>query len=323
VDLERLQERMAATIEKAKADDPKELRRQIAELKKQIAAKSTSSTPPPKPTRVEVPVLKDSQIARLEKIYERLLSKADDYGTAMGLLWSQQAEEAKALLDVLRVVANVPKPTAEVHQFAGRRAEQPARTAVARTNVPGRPGVPAASGRSRPAPSGPAADDMRIATAKGVKKHVVAILTALAQHPDGLTREQTLILAGYQPSGDISTAFAGLLEHGWIVEVGPGLQITSAGAAALGPFEPLPTGEALRTHLLSSGRLNSAERKLLAAFFAFRDTTDHSATRAEVHQQAGLKPSGDTSTAIAKFLKLGWVVERAGGLMAADTFYEG
>jgi len=43
VDLEKLKTKMAATIERAKAEDPRELRKQIAELKKQVLGKTASN----------------------------------------------------------------------------------------------------------------------------------------------------------------------------------------------------------------------------------------------------------------------------------------
>lgn len=172
--------------------------------------------------------------------------------------------------------------------------------------------------RPRAVPAGDVADDTRLSSPKGdLKKHVVGILTALAQYDGGRTRIQTLILAGYQPSGDISTAFAAMLERGWIDQTGDKLTITEAGRAAVGPVDPLPTGQALRDLIASKG--SSAERKVLTALFA---TYPNPATRREVCERAGLKPSGDISTAFGKFNRLGWLVERDGGLVVADTFFE-
>jgi hypothetical protein len=48
-DLGKYRERMAQTIERAKADDPKELRKEIAALKKQVATKPTTTTTTEKP----------------------------------------------------------------------------------------------------------------------------------------------------------------------------------------------------------------------------------------------------------------------------------
>lgn len=172
--------------------------------------------------------------------------------------------------------------------------------------------------RARAVPAGEATEDPALSTPKGeLKKHVVGILTVLAQHPAGRTRTQTLILAGYQPSGDISTAFGAMLDRGWIQQAGQTMALTAAGSAALGPVDALPTGERLRELTVAKG--TSAERKMLQAIF---DHYPSPATRAQLHERAGLKPSGDTSTAIGKFIKLGWVEDRDGGLVAAATFFE-
>jgi hypothetical protein len=165
--------------------------------------------------------------------------------------------------------------------------------------------------------AGDVADDTRLSNAKGeLKKHVVGVLTALAQY-GSRTRIQALILAGYQPSGDISAAFAAMLERGWVQTDGDRLAITDVGREALGPFEPLPTGKGLRDLIASKG--SSAERKVLQALF---DSYPTPATRSEICARAGLKPSGDISAAFGKFNRLAWLNERDGGLVVSDTFFE-
>lgn len=66
IDLEDLKAKMAATIQRAKADDPKELRRQIADLQRQLAAKPTA--PAAEVRTVEVPVLQPDLLARAEAL---------------------------------------------------------------------------------------------------------------------------------------------------------------------------------------------------------------------------------------------------------------
>src|ERR1041384_2309528 len=84
---------MAATIERAKAEDPKELRRQLAERDRRIRelerAKPAAAAPASTPKRVEVPVLKDGQVKRLERVAaaiagagEKLPSPRGQRGTA-------------------------------------------------------------------------------------------------------------------------------------------------------------------------------------------------------------------------------------------------
>jgi len=114
VDLDTLRSKMAATIERAKAEDPRELRRQIAELRKELAQRVrgvvlTAKVPAPR----AAPLLKEGQLKRLETMYARMLREAERHGKAMSLLWGHQAEEAKALLAVLRSLVDqsrIPAP---------------------------------------------------------------------------------------------------------------------------------------------------------------------------------------------------------------------
>jgi hypothetical protein len=79
VDLEVLRKRIASTIEKAKQDDPRELRRQIAELKRQVEKPKTVEVEKP----VEIPVLRDEQIKSLKesiKQVEAINEKLDKIG---------------------------------------------------------------------------------------------------------------------------------------------------------------------------------------------------------------------------------------------------
>ena len=87
-DLGKYQERMAATIERAKAEDPKELRRQLAEKDRLIRSlekagpvkQSGVSAPPPQVKTVEVPILTREHVAPVATIadqLERLTPKLD------------------------------------------------------------------------------------------------------------------------------------------------------------------------------------------------------------------------------------------------------
>jgi hypothetical protein len=88
IDLEKIRKDMAATIERAKADDPKELRKQIAELRSALNLRVTAekhSTPAKVETKVvEKAVLKDGQLARLAKVVEQLGALAERGATMVG-----------------------------------------------------------------------------------------------------------------------------------------------------------------------------------------------------------------------------------------------
>src|SRR6185295_19259650 len=75
VDLEALKGRMAATIERAKADDPRELRRRIQELERQLRARPTEEKVVEKV--VEVPVLLGEDLAGARDLVHSLAQEVD------------------------------------------------------------------------------------------------------------------------------------------------------------------------------------------------------------------------------------------------------
>ena len=113
VDLPGLRKKMADTIERAKAEDPRELRKKLSEQAQVIrtltAAGAEMARAKPGKTR-EVPILKDSQVKRLEALATKMIAEAERHGKAMAMFWENQDEGWKALLAALRAVANVPPP---------------------------------------------------------------------------------------------------------------------------------------------------------------------------------------------------------------------
>ena len=79
VDLAEFQKRMAATIERAKAEDPKELKRQVAQLRVQLANAQTVKPPEPEVRTqiVEKPVIRPDEVQTLRSIAEQLKQTAD------------------------------------------------------------------------------------------------------------------------------------------------------------------------------------------------------------------------------------------------------
>jgi hypothetical protein len=309
VDQDKLRAIIGEAVDIAKADDPRELRRQVADLKRQLAAQP-AVTPPPQPTRVEVPVLKDSQITRLEKIYGRILERADAYGEAMALLWTQQADEAKALLDVLRVVANVPKPTAEIHQFAGHRAESPARassrrssSAAAASNNVRRAGVPSVSGN----PSNDA-----VGTG-GLRR----MLIALAQR-NGLTARQLGLRAGIAVSGgSFGTYLSRGRTNGWITGDRNQLEITQAGVDALGTYDPLPEGRDLLAYWLTELGDGGASRMLRA----LAEIYPKAMSREELGQATNIAVAGGSFGTYLSRLRTLELIEGRGELRASEELF--
>jgi ribosomal protein L29 len=92
IDLEQVRTAMAATIEKAKAEDPRELRKQIAELKAQLSRNKTvaNTQQPVAPKRIEV--LTDADRALLEKVGTALQETADKLARAEQAMFAKLGE---------------------------------------------------------------------------------------------------------------------------------------------------------------------------------------------------------------------------------------
>ena len=99
---------------------------------------------------------------------------------------------------------------------------------------------------------------------RGLAKGELKVLTAIAQHRDGVTRAQLTLLTGYRETS-LRTYLGKLFAKGSL-QMAPGgfLGASPEGVALLGPnFERLPTGGALRAYWLE--KLPAGETKVLAA----------------------------------------------------------
>lgn len=284
VDLDELRGQLAEVVEKAKADDPKELRKRILELEKQLREK------PPAPAttkevekRVEVPVLKNGQLERTEKIVDRL----ETIGT--------KAHAEAAELRKLIAPAFAPKPPSP--------RPVPAPVPVAR---------PATATLPRPART-PVDHDGRLSKAERL------ILTALAQYPAGRTKIQVAVLTGYAHSGGgFNNAISSLRGKALIDGHGDNLRATETGIATLGDFEPLPTGDALLQHW--RGQLGKAEREILDVLAVrYPDRLTKEQIAAETPSQY-TPAGGGFNNAISRLRTLE-LVEGRGDLKASDDLF--
>lgn len=115
------------------------------------------------------------------------------------------------------------------------------------------------------------------------------ILTALAQYPAGRTKTQVAILSGYASTGGgFRNALSALRGKGYMEDgAGDLLCLTEAGRSALGPFERLPHGRALLDHWLA--QLSKAER---AALEALAGAYPDALSKEEIAQRAGYDAKG-------------------------------
>lgn len=258
VDLDALRERMAATIEKAKADDPRELRRQIDALKRQV--RELEARPAPIETRtVEVPVIPESVRLGVENLRDALVTLGNHVSHGV-------ATQVDRIDGILSVIGSIDDVSHEVHS-----EQTPATVSAAPKPVAPRPA-------SRP-------------SAVKLPKAERCILTVLAQFLGGRTKSQIAIMTGYAGSGGgFNNAVSALRSAGYVVGASSGvLQATDAGIAALGEYEPIPTGgRELLEHWKRHPSLGKAERSILDVLHEARSPMP----KEEIAARAGYEATG-------------------------------
>lgn len=153
----------------------------------------------------------------------------------------------------------------------------------------------------------------------GLSKMERAMLTAMAQHPRGLSKAQILLHADYTACGKTSTAFAKFAAMDWMRGEGGVFTITQGGRLALGRFKPLPVGAAMRELLLSEqSKLETMEKALLAVLFK---RYPGAVAKGKILEDADYTACGKTSTAFAKLARLGYAVKHKGALAASPDLF--
>lgn len=237
VDLGKIREQMGEAIERAQAEDPKLLQVRIRELERELAKREgdgVSKEDQERLGRLEAAV--DTLSKELEKrsAHDPGILKAGEalhksLETAMGQL--------ETLLGHLQAVQTIQIPKLQLRN-AVRKILTPtpaARREMARVGI-------AVNGEDLP---------------RGPRR----ILTAIAQHEAGATREQLSVLTGYKRSSR-DTYIQRLRERGYVEQLDDVLVASPEGIAALGSdFEPLPKGRELQDHWLST--LPTGERRIL------------------------------------------------------------
>lgn len=305
VDLVRLQDRMKETIERAKANDPAALRRRIAELEREAARKPAGAPPAPaKVERMEVPVLKDGQVKRLEALGARAEKAVEAFATAL-------REVRPAMLRAIEAVARIrPISIREVAKMPPRpfSAPAPPPAALPSTRCPVAPPAP-----RRATSNGATAGEEPVGVGNsGLRR----MLVALAQRPQGLTNGQLGVRAGVSSrSGTFATYLGRARSQGWVHGRGT-LQITEAGLLALGGYDPLPEGQALADYWIR--QLGGGAARMLQAMVQVYPGT---LTNDELGERAGISSrSGTFATYLGRLRALELVTGR-GELRASEELF--
>jgi hypothetical protein len=318
VDLEALKGRMAATIEKAKADDPKELRRQIADLKKQLAA--PAAIPAPQVERVEVEkVVEVSAVTAQDR--DALLAMATSIHQAAKLLVPAisearaivtAAEEAvDRILDTQGAAADASRSRVRARPAGTSGGKLPSATAKAAAVPSMHEARPAA--HSHALRAGRAAEPESSNGAFHPSGSQQKVLDALAWFEvvgiSPASRPQVGMVAGMKHTGGhyanvvSSLRTAGAIDYG-----GAGLlQLTDSGrAVAVAPDAPV-TSDALQDMLLR--QLTGSQRKIIEVVI---ESYPEELSREELADRSGMNAGGGHFANVVSSLRTLGLVDYAG-----------
>lgn len=297
VDLDAIRSKLANTIEQARADDPKELRKRIGELERELKARPTTAPADVRTERIEVPVLSPQLVTDLNGALDRMLAGSGEVAVA-----------GKLISDA-------------IFAFAKRPVSQPQNGIVVKkrdfvsNSVSARP----APSPTRPHPSPVTPHPQRLSEGeRGLGKAESAILRAAYWLRDeNPSKAKLAFYADYSSkSSGTDKALSNLRTAGLL----SGMRITPEGIDALGQVEDKPSGSDLREWLRR--HLGQAENALLDALIEAHPAR---LSKQEVAERSGYSDrSSGTDKALSNLrtIEAAEGGEREGGTKAADVFFE-
>lgn len=301
IDLDALGEAIKATVEKAKADDPKELRKKIADLERQLSKSVKTPQAKEPPEFREFMTKATATIKRLDQEIERRDVYID------GVIDDMRLRTNKLLDEMHRKRPILPTEISAAVKNGQSVAGPVARPPVApRREAP----QPARSHRNSPEVTG----DHQLDKAQ---RQILAAFYWTRGEPVG--PEKIAFYSRYRvSSGGFNGALGALRRAGLI----SGWTITAAGidqAEAIGA-EPKPNGPELREWLRP--KLDRAQNTLLDVLC---NAHPQRLTNEQIAEQAGYSlGSGGFNGAIGHLRTIGAIEgqTRDGGPKAADVFFE-
>jgi len=312
VDLDKYRTRMAATIERAKADDPKALRARIAELERDMRAVATrgmvADPEDLERARREGRAEVAAGVAReAQQLVAGVVAQAEAGRRRAAAAIDQALGQLKAAADALREPIDVPEVAASAAETAAYKIGGRARTsAFAPSNEAAkidmrRVAAPAATRSAAPGrqPSAPAA---------GLDGPMQRVLDALAWlEAAGVSapysRPQVAFLARYAPgTGAFGNALGRCSSAGLVSYPSPGFVVlTDDGRAAAQHPDAPGSAEDLQARVLE--RIDGPMRRCLEPLLA---VYPHSMSRERLAAEAGYQPgTGAFQNALGRLRTVG------------------
>jgi uncharacterized protein len=295
VDLDEVRQRLAASIEKAKRDDPKLLRARVAELERELAHERRSR----KPERIEV-----------EKIVEVPVLKPEDREAFLGVAaGTRKILDTLARLDAIRRAAD-PTGGAVV-------PDQSKLTAISRP-------PPARDPLLLPLRKGESREGVNPGDGNShLRAGAVRILRQLAaRYPAGYSRPQVGVLTRFtHTGGTFSTYLGDLRRSGYIEETDGLVYATPAGIQSVGADIPQAPTSHQEAMAMWRGALRSGAFRMLEAVVA---AGPEGISRDAIADAVGMEKTGGTfGTYLGDLRRNGLITERNGIATANDILFPG
>jgi len=312
VDLGDVKAKLAAVIEEAKANDPAELKRTIAALRKDLA--TAKAVPLDKgDTKIkEVPVLDTAAFKRfeasskeIEKCLQQTIALLDKRKDDLVIL-EQRQRILREHLEGLQGRPLTVSPATAQRAPQNQLTTQPQRAGLDLVSYVKSPET--VIRRPVSSPSTPGNGEI----SGGLKRMMIA----LAQRP-GLNKKQLGVRAGLSStSGTFGTYLGKLRSNGWVIEENGGFHLSERGRLELGDYTPLPEGEALLLYWINE--LGGGAQRMLQVL---AEAYPNALTKEELGQRAAIShTSGTFGTYLGKLRTLE-LVEGKSELRAAEEFF--
>lgn len=259
LDIDKVKADLEDVIREAEHNDPRALQRRVRELEAQVDGLEGEAEGGLNDRDADAEVeaaLKERDIVWAAK-YNELIRKIDEFGG--------QLEDAKGTLlskALMRLAQDIEGDTSHCDSLP----EFP--HFVELDEIPDAPIVTIGRVKSKHIrTSSPTPKRLSVSSGSGpgdetLSKSERKILTALAQRGRACTKKLVGIQSGYSiNSGGFNSAIANLRKQSYINGSAGAMDITAGGLTALGAWDPLPTGDGLRTYWV--GRLQRAQGAIL------------------------------------------------------------
>jgi len=297
VDLAALGQRIADTVERAKADDPRALRARIRDLEKQLGDIK------PEVQIVEVPVLADELAGRLETALTDLRKYGEDI---TGVSRDMLEQLARWNATELPAAAKQGPPSQRGSSAAtpSVRPDHGARLAPSGTATPRRP----AGERPEMRPDDPAGRSTEL---RSGARRMVEALGRMA--PLRITKSQWGTVAKLKTGGGTWSTYLSDIRRAGLIDEGPaGYTLTQAGFDYLGGAPEPMTAAELQDHYRTI--LRSGAATMLDALIAAHPG---GLTKDELGEAAGISVTGGTFSTYLSDLVRNGLADRVAGLIVA------